>query len=64
MMGCRHSSVDSSAPTILPARVQVLSTPSTLLSFVVKFVLYLSCENNGNIQKEAVFNIGHLKNNF
>ena len=43
---CCHSSVDSSAPTILPPRVRVPSTPSMLLSFIVKFVLYLSCEKN------------------
>ena len=34
-MGCRHSSVDSSAPSILLPRVQVLSTPSTLLSIYI-----------------------------
>ena len=49
---CRHSSVDSS---MLPSRVRVPSTPSTLLSFKVKFVLYLSCERNENKQKEAGF---------
>ena len=44
--GCRHSSVDSSAPSIMPPRVRLPSTPSMLLSFIVKFVLYLSlcCE--------------------
>ena len=31
-MGCRRSSVDLSAPTILPPRAQVPSTPSMLLS--------------------------------
>ena len=41
-------------PTILPPRVWVPSTPSTLLSFTV-FVLYLSCEKNENKQKEAGF---------
>ena len=30
--GGRHSSVDSSTPTILPPRVRVPSTPSMLLS--------------------------------
>ena len=40
---CWHSSVDSSAPTILPPWVQVTSTTSTFLSFIVNFVLYLSC---------------------
>ena len=50
-----HSSVDSSALTILPPRVRVPSTPSTL--FIVKFVLYLSLcwENDENNQKEAGF---------
>ena len=30
----RHSSVDSSAPTILQSRIQIPSTPSTLLPFI------------------------------
>ena len=34
-MGCRHSSVDSSTPSILPPRLWVPSTPSTLLSFYI-----------------------------
>ena len=51
-MGCRHSSVESSAPTILPPRVRVPSMPSTLFHL---FVLYLSCEKNENKQKEAGF---------
>ena len=42
-----------SVPTILPPQVRVLSTPSILLSFMVKFVLYLSCEKNENKQKET-----------
>ena len=46
-LGCRHSSVDLSAPTILPPRVRVPSAPSTLLSFTV-FVLYFSCEKDEN----------------
>ena len=33
LFGCRHSSVDSSASTILLPRVRVPSTPSMLLSF-------------------------------
>ena len=45
----RHSSVDSSAPTILPPRVWVPSTQSRLLS------LYLSCEKDENKPKEAGF---------
>ena len=55
LKGCRHSSVDESVPTILPPRVRVPSTPSMLLSFGVKFVLYLSCEKNENKQKDAEF---------
>ena len=43
-MGCRHSSVHLSALTILLPQVQVPSTPSTLLSLIVKLVLYLSRE--------------------
>ena len=52
MMGCRHSSMDLSVPTILLPRVRVQSIPSMLLSIVV-FVLYLSSEKNENKQKEA-----------
>ena len=44
-----------SAPTILPPQVRVPSTPSTLLSFIVKFVLNLSCEKNDDKQKESGF---------
>ena len=51
----RHCSVDSSAPTILPPWVTVPSTPSMLLSYIVKFVLYLSCEKNETKQQEAGF---------
>ena len=54
MMGCRHSSMDLSVPTILLPRVRVQSIPSMLLSIVV-FVLYLSSEKNENKQKEAGF---------
>ena len=32
---CRRSSVDSSMPSILPPRVHVPSTPSTLLSIYI-----------------------------
>ena len=46
-----YSSVDPSAPTILPPQARVLSTPSMLLSFIAKFVLYLSCETNKKKQK-------------
>ena len=57
-LGCRHSSVDSSAPSILPPRVRLPSMPSTLFSIIVKFVLYLSmqCEKRTKInRKEAGF---------
>ena len=49
-----------SAPSILLPRVRIPSTPSTLSSFIVKFVLYLSSsyENNEN-KKEA--GLAHLK---
>ena len=33
----RHSSVDSSALTVLWSRVQIPSTPSMLFTFIVKF---------------------------
>ena len=58
-----HKNVVKGVPPLLsgfvcanhPAvRVQVPSTPSMLLSFIV-FVLYLSCEKNENKQKEAGF---------
>ena len=42
LLWCRHSSVNLSAPTILLPCVRVPSTSSTLLSFMVKFVIYLS----------------------
>ena len=53
-MGCRHSSVDSSALSILPPQVRLPSTPSTLLSFIVKFVLFLSlqCEKRTKVTKK------------
>ena len=47
----------SSAPNILPSRVQIPDTSSTLLSFIVKFVLFLSREKNENKQKEARFGL-------
>ena len=40
--------MDSSGPTILLPRVRVPSIPSTLFSFIVKFVLYLACEKSEN----------------
>ena len=42
-VGCRHSSVDSSAPSILPPRVRVPSTPSML------FLIYI-CHLNWNVK--------------
>ena len=47
--------MDLSSPTILPPQVRVPSTPSMLLPFIVKFVLFLSREKNKNKQKEAGF---------
>ena len=60
--GCRHTSVDSSAPSILPP-IRLPSPPSTLLSFIVKFVLYLSmpCEQRTRINKKRP-SLVHLKN--
>ena len=52
-----HSSVDSSAPSILPPRVQVPSTQSMLYSINIVQIVYLSFEleikKNENKQKEA-----------
>ena len=52
----RHSSVDSSAPTILPPQVRAHHLR------LVKFVLCLSYEKNENKQKVARF--GPLKNKY
>ena len=49
---CRHSSVDSSAPSKLLPRVRVPGTPFTLLSFMVIY-LSLYCEMNENKQKRC-----------
>ena len=49
-MGGRHSSVVSSAPTILRPQVRIPSTPSMLFQFVL---LKLYRENDENKQKEA-----------
>ena len=51
--GCRHSSGDSSVPTILSPRVRVPNTPSTLSSIIV-FVQYLSCGIDENKQERPV----------
>ena len=47
--GCRHSSVDSSAPSILLPRVQVPSTPSMFLSIYID----LCHEEKTKINKKA-----------
>ena len=54
---CHHSAVDSSVPSILLPQDRLPSTPSMLLSLIVKFVLYWSlyCEKNENKQKETGF---------
>ena len=56
---------DSSAPSILPPWVWLPSTPSTLLSLNVKFVLYLSlrCEKITKINKKRP-GLAHLKKDF
>ena len=46
--------MDSSAPTILLPRMCPKHTIYAFI-FVVKFVLYLSCEKSKNKQKEAEF---------
>ena len=54
---CCYSSVDLSAPSIMPPQVRVPSTPSTLFSIYIVQIVYLSfeleCEKNKNKQKEA-----------
>ena len=54
VIGCRHSSVDLSALSILPPQLRLPSTPATLLSFIVDFVLYLSlkCDKRTKINKK------------
>ena len=52
--GAAGSSVDSSAPSILPPRVWFPSTPSMHLSVIVKFLLHLSCiVNRTKISKKS-----------
>ena len=60
--GAADSSVDLSALSILPSRVRLPSTPFTLLSFMFKFVLYLSlqCEKRTKINKKKPV-LAHLK---
>ena len=57
--GCRHSSVNSSAPSILPPQVWLPSMPSLLFSFIVKFV-HAMWEKNENKQKKRP-GLAHLK---
>ena len=38
--GCRHGSVDLSVPSILPPRVRVQSTPSTLFSIYIVQIVF------------------------
>ena len=52
LQGSRHSSVDSSLPTILRPWVRFPSTPSTLFQFVL-LKLLLRLEKNENKQKGA-----------
>ena len=58
------SSVDSSALSILPPQVQLPSTPSMPISFIVKFVHYLSlqCEKRTKINKKRP-SFAHFKDN-
>ena len=46
-LGCRHSSVDSSAPSILLPRVRVPSTPSMLFSIYI-------CHLNWNVKRMKI----------
>ena len=59
--GYFHSSVDSCGRTILLPRIRVPDSPYMPLSFIAKFVLYLSCDKNENKQKSRVLAIknGH-----
>ena len=58
-LGCRHSSVNSSTPSILPPWVQI---PSTLTMLLSNNIWIVTCRNDENKQTEA--GIGALKNNF
>ena len=51
--GCRHSSVDSSVPSILPPRVRVPSTPSMLFQLIL-FKLYI-CHLNWNVKRTKIY---------
>ena len=48
--GCRHSSVDLSAPSILPPQVRIPSTSAMLLS---NYIWIVTCIKDENKQKEA-----------
>ena len=50
--GCRHSSVDSSALSVLSPQVLVPSTPSTLFQFIL-FKLYI-CHLNWNMKRTKI----------
>ena len=50
--GCRYSSVDLSAPFIMPPRVRVPSTPSTIFQFIL-FKLYI-CHLNWNVKRTKI----------
>ena len=53
-MGCRHGSVDSSVPSILPPRVRVPSTPSMLLSiYILQFTIYILHLEKMKIKREV-----------
>ena len=56
-IGCRHSSVDSSAPSNLQPRVRIPSTISMLYLLLVTFGLYSSfhCEKNEKKTKRGWF---------
>ena len=55
LLGCHHSSMDSS---VLPISLPRFESKAHHQSFLVKFVVYLSCEKNENKEKEVGF--GHF----
>ena len=61
--GCCHCSVDSTAPSILPLRVRVPTTPSRLISFQIKICTIFVCAlwKRMEINKKRP-NLAHLKN--
>ena len=63
LKGCHHSSVDSSAPSILPPRVRVPSTPSMLFQFQTVYLsIEFECEKNENKQVKRP-GLAHFKKN-